>query len=269
VEPAIARDPRNGEVLTTSAWTYAMLRQFPTALKLYDRALEIVPNDPDTMALVASIYQAQGNLGQAAKILSEITVQTPFENAFMVKVTQLRLERNHTEAVRLLQARLAQFHFNSELNRGVTEVFLAFAQRLAGDSVGAKVTAEQARNTLEPLCKNQPDNSAFAAALALADAALGKKDLAVNEAERAIMLLPSAKDRVDGPGLEEKLALIHTIFGDSDRAISTLRLLLQTPFQSSLYAPMPITSALLRLDPLWDPLRGDPAFQKLCEEKQP
>jgi serine/threonine protein kinase/Tfp pilus assembly protein PilF len=267
LEPAIARDPRNGEVLTTSAWTYAMLRQFPTALRLFDRALEIVPNDPDVMALVASTYQAQGNLEQAAKFLSEITVQTPFENAFMVKVTQLRLERNHAEAVRLLKARLAQFHFTSELNRGATQVFLAFAHSLAGDNTAATATAEQARNTLQPLWKNQPDNSAFAAALALANAALGKKDLAVNEAERATILLPSVKDRVDGPGLEERLALIQTIFGENDRAISTLRHLLQTPFQSSLYAPMPLTAAHLRLDPLWDSLRTDPAFQQLCKEK--
>ena len=267
LEPAIARDPRNGEVLTTSAWTYAMLRQFPTALKLYDRALEIVPNDPDAMSLVASIYQAQGDLEQAAKFLSEITVETPFENAFMIKVTQLRLERNHAEAVRLLKARLAQFHFTSELNRGGTQVFLAFAHRLAGDNTAATATAEQARNTLEPLWKNQPDNSAFAAALALANAALGKKDLAVNEAERATMLLPSTKDRVDGPGLEERLALIQTIFGENDRAISTLRHLLQTPFESSLYSPMPLTAAHLRLDPLWDFLRTDPAFQQLCKEE--
>ena len=55
------------ELLTDAAWTYAMLRQFPTALKLYDRALDITPNDPDVMASKASIYQAQGNLEEAAR----------------------------------------------------------------------------------------------------------------------------------------------------------------------------------------------------------
>ena len=72
-----------------------------------------------------------------------------------------------------------------------------------------------------------------------------------------------------GPAFEENLALIQTIFGENSRAISTLTQLLQTPYESWLYSPAPITPALLRLDPLWDPLRGDPAFQKLCEEKQP
>jgi hypothetical protein len=65
------------------------------------------------------------------------------------------------------------------------------------------------------------------------------------------------------PGLEANLALIQAMFGENSRAISTLTQLLQTPFIA------PITPALLRLDPTWDPLRSDPAFQKLCEEKQP
>ena len=67
---------------------------------------------------------------------------------------------------------------------------------------------------------------------------------------------------------EENLALIQTMFGENSRAISTLTRLLQTPYVAG-FTPAPITPALLRLDPLWDPLRGDPAFQKLCEEKQP
>ena len=79
-------------------------------------------------------------------------------NTFVVKITQLRLERNYGEAIRLLQARLAQFHFDSEYDKAANQVELALMQRLAGDTAGAKVTAEQARNTLEPLYKDQPDN---------------------------------------------------------------------------------------------------------------
>jgi hypothetical protein len=92
--------------------------------------------------------------------------------------------------------------------------------------------------------------------------------LALKEAERAVVLLPTAKDRVTGPAFEENLALIQTIFGEKSRAISTLTHLLQTRYGSWFYQG-PLTPALLRLDPIWDPLRSDPAFQKLCEEKQP
>jgi len=263
LEQALALDPRNVELLNQTAWTYTMLRQFPTALKLHDRALDIVPNEPGVMAVKANIHLAEGNLEQAGKFLSQINAQTPSENALVIKMTQLRLERNYAEAIRLLQARQA-----SGIENVATQVLLALTQRLDGDTVGAKVAAEQVRDPLEQLCKNQPDSAAFAGLLSLAYAALGEKDSALKEAERAIKLLPSAKDRVDGPACEENLALIQTMFGENSQAISTLTRLLQTSYSSWLYTPTPITPALLGLDPFWDPLRGDPAFQKLCEEKQ-
>ena len=103
-EQALALDPRNVELLTDAAETYSMVRQFPVALKLCDRALDIIPNDPDVMAAKAMIYLAQGNLQEAARFVSEINEQTPNEETFAIKITQLRLERNYSEAVRLLQA---------------------------------------------------------------------------------------------------------------------------------------------------------------------
>jgi TolB-like protein/serine/threonine protein kinase/Tfp pilus assembly protein PilF len=266
-EQALALDPRNVELLLESAGTYSMLRQFPAALKLYDRALDIMPDNPDVIQSKAGIYQAQGNLQEAAKLLSEVNAQTPSWFVLTTKITQLRLERNLGEAIRLLQARQTQFRFASETDKVVTQVHLVVTQRLNGDTAGAKVTAAQARNMLEPLCKNQPDNAALVAALSVANAGLGDKEAALKEAERAIMLLPSSKDRVDGPACEENLAKIQTMVGENSRAISTLTRLLQTPYSGWLYW-QPVTPALLRLDPIWDALRTDPAFQKLCEEKQ-
>ncbi len=266
-EQALSLDPRNVELLMGTASTYALLRQFPAVLKLYDRVLDIMPNDPDVMAAKGSIYQAQGNLQEAARFLSGINEQSPSAINFVIKIRQLQLERNYAEGVRLLQARLAQFPFDSDYDRAAHQVELAFMQRFADDTAGAKVTAEQARNTLEQIYKEQPDADT-AANLAQAYAAMGDKDLALELAERAVMLLPRAKDAVVGPRYEENLALIQTMFGENSRAISTLTQLLQTPFDSWIY-PTTITPALLRLDPLWDPLRADPAFQKLCEEKQP
>jgi TolB-like protein/Flp pilus assembly protein TadD len=148
-EQALALDPRNVQLLTFAAATHAMVRRFPAALKLYDRVLDITPNDPEIMAAKASIYQAQGNLEEAGKLLSGINEQTP--NAIFAIEIQLQFERNYGEVVRLLQGRLAQFHYNSDYENAEDEVRLALAQRLAGDTAGAKVTAEEARNTLEPL----------------------------------------------------------------------------------------------------------------------
>ena len=117
-EQAIALDPRNVELLRDAALTYSLLRQFPAALKLYDRALDIMPNDPDVMTAKANIYQAEGNLQEAARFLSGIDWRTPKPYTFVSKIIQLRLERNYGEAIRLLQARLAQFHFDSQVREG-------------------------------------------------------------------------------------------------------------------------------------------------------
>jgi len=270
-EQALTLDPRNVELLENGAWTFSMLRQFPAALKLFGRALDIKPNDPEITAAKARVYQAQGNLQEAARFLSKINELTPNEDTFYIKITQLRLERKYGEAVRLLRARQAQFQFASDNEKAFDQAVLAFIQRLAGDTTGAKVTAEQARNTLEPLWKNQPQNAYLAELLSLVDATLGEKDSALKLAESAIMLVPRAQDAIGGPGFEENLALIHTIFDENSHAISILTQLLQTSYGGggAIYVQTPVTPALLRLDPLWDPLRRDPAFQKLCEEKQP
>ena len=268
-ERGLALDPRNTALLTEVAFTYAVLRQFSTAIKLYDRALDILPNELYLTASKASMYQAEGNLQEAAKLLIHVTTQTNSDPAVRVKLAQLRLERNQTEATEFVPSREARLHYASPMDKGIKQVGLALIERLAWDTASAKAFAEEARNTLEPIRKEQPDNAFVAATLAVAYAMLDEKDSALNEAQRAITLVPTSKDRLSGPGFEENLALVETIIGENGRAISTLTQLLQTPYSGWLYSPAPITPALLRFDPLWDPLRVDPAFQKLCEQKQP
>ena len=268
-ERGLALNPRNTALLTEVAFTYAALRQFPAAENLYDRALDILPNEASLIALKASIYQAEGNLHEAAKLLAQVNADTNSDMAIRIKLTQWRLERNHTEATQWVQARQDRLRLVSGIDKGTKQLGNALVYRVAGDTTQAKAFAEQARNTIEPLRKEQPDNAFVAAALAVAYALLDEKELALNEAQRAITLSPSNKDRLSGPAFEENLALVETITGENTRAIATLTRLLQTPYGGWLYSPPPITSALLRLDPIWDPLRSDPVFQKLCEEKQP
>src|SRR6184192_1541602 len=263
-DQALALDPRNVELLTETADNYDDLRRFDDALKLYDRALEIRSNDLDLLASKAGIYQAQGNLTQAARCLEGVNALTPSYEAVPQKVDQLIFERNYRGAVELLETRFAQFQFGSELEVGAFQEFLASSRLLAGDTAGAKASAGQARNILEVLCQNQPDNDFPAIFLARAYAILGEKDSAYKEAERVRALLRN--DAIRGPGAEENLALIEINFGDNARAISILAHLLQIPYQSSIYAT-PVTPALLRLDPTWDALRSDPTFQKLCQDK--
>jgi TolB-like protein/class 3 adenylate cyclase/Flp pilus assembly protein TadD len=262
-EQTLALDPRNTQWLALAAETYAMLRQFPAALKTYDRLLDIIPNDPDTIASEAKIYQAEGNLEQAGKLLAGVNAQTPSFIAFLTKMNQLFLERHCDEAIRWIHSRLTESRDLSDIERLVDQGFLVSAHECAGDIAGARATALQMLPPLETLAKKALDSPPFAAGLSNIHAVLGEKDAAIKEAERAITLLPSGKDAVDGPSFEENLASVEAMVGDKNRAIPRLQRLLEIPYSNYL------TPALLRLDPKWDPLRGDPRFQKFCEEKKP
>src|SRR6202011_1324128 len=240
-----------------------MLRQFPAALKMYDRVLDLVPNDLDTVASEAAIYQAEGNLEQAGKLLASVNAQTPSLVALLPKINQLFLERHFDEAIRLIHSRLTESRDLPDFERLFEPLFLVLAQKCAGDIAGARATAQQMLPSLETFRKKAPDTPFFALGLSLIHAVLGEKDAAIKEAEGAITLLPSAKDAVDGPSYEENLASVEVMVGEKNRAIPRLQHLLAIPYINCL------TPALLRLDPKWDALRGDPRFQKLCEDRKP
>jgi TolB-like protein len=260
-EQSLALDPRDTQLLTNAADTYSMLRQFPAALKTYNRVLDIVPNDPDTLAFEAKIYQADGDLEQAGKLLAGLNAQTHSLNIFEAKVKQLFLERHFDEAIRLIQRRLTESRDMSDFERLFDQGQLVGAQQWAGDVAGARATAQQLLSPIETLCHKDPDSPHLTSGLSLIHAVLGQKDAAIREGERATALRPSGKDAVEGPGYEEDLAAVEVIVGEKDRAIQMLQRLLEIPYNDC------VTPALLRLDPKWDALRDDPRFQKLCEEK--
>src|SRR5215471_15056766 len=148
-EQTLVLDPRNIEWLANAGDTYAMLRQFPAALKTYDRLLDIVPNDSDTIASEAKIYQAEGNLEQAGKLLAGVNAQTPSYIAFLTKRDQLFLERQFDEAIRLIHSRLTEYRDVSDIERFFNPYFLVLAKESAGDIAGARATAQQMLRPLE------------------------------------------------------------------------------------------------------------------------
>src|SRR5258705_8223813 len=132
-ERGLALNPRNTALLTEVAFTYAALRQFPKAEKLYDRALSILPTEMSLMALKASIYQAEGNLKEAAKLLVQVNAQTNSDVAVRIKLTQMRLERN-PEGLRMAQGRQARLQFDSGTAKVSTQVGLGSGEPVAGDT---------------------------------------------------------------------------------------------------------------------------------------
>ena len=155
-------------------------------------------------------------------------------------------------------------YFNGELR-----FWLGWAQEVAGDHAAAQESWRQARSELEPFLKEQPENYGLIGDLALTNMGLGDKAAALALAEQAIAANPIEKDAVDGPVPIEILARVAAQMGEPDRAIAALQKLLSIPYEGALAGNVPLTPALLRLDPMFDPLRNDPRFQKLVASPAP
>jgi serine/threonine-protein kinase len=154
-------------------------------------------------------------------------------------------------------------------SNGQLRFFLGWAQEVAGDHAAAQESWRQARSELEPLLKEQPENYYLIGVLALFNMGLGDKAAALALSEQAMAANPTEKDPSTGPWSLEILARVAAQMGEPDRAIAALQKLLSIPYAGSLSTIMPLTPALLRLDPMFDPLRNDPRFLKLVASPAP
>jgi serine/threonine-protein kinase len=184
------------------------------------------------------------------------------------QVYQAILERRPASIISRLKEILANPDPALGYINGGLRFWLGWAQEAAGDHAAAQETWRQARSELESFLKEQPDNYTLIGYLALTNMGLGDKNSALALSERAIAANPVAKDAMTGPFPIEILARVAARVGEPARAIAALQKLLSVPY-AGVVANIPLTSALLRLDPMFNPLRNDPRFRKLCEEKKP
>jgi len=256
-------DPRNVKLLNQHALSYITLRRFPEALRYLEKVLDITPDDLDTVALKAGVAQAEGNLPRASVLLTPLHPNADNTQALEIQVYQAILERRSAQIIPRLKEILAKPDPTLGYVNGELHFWLGWAQEVAGDHVAAQESWRQARTILESFLKEQPENYLLIGDLALTNMGLGNKAAAFALAERAIAANPIEKDAVDGPEPIEILARVAAQVGEPDRAIAALQKVLSLPYEGPLASGVPLTPALLRMDPMFDPLRNDPRFQEL------
>jgi TolB-like protein/uncharacterized protein HemY len=260
LDQAVALNPRD---LATRRWAVENrldARDFITARQLIDEALKVWPDEPNLLGIKAETYQASGRLDEAQALVTRIEPRLKDYDAVSTIWYQSKLRRDPAPAIKILEplARATDSGYDWMFNAAD----VADLQALSGDNASSQSNFRLVRDRATALAREQPENVRYLGVLAQALSHLGEKEATLSVIDKLMAL--RAGDLRNQPGVEEQRARILSLFGEKDQAIEILQRLLQTRYSG--WATVPLTPALLRLDPDFDPLRGDPRFQKLCQE---
>jgi TolB-like protein/Tfp pilus assembly protein PilF len=267
LQRAAELDPRNFEILQQIAFSYVSLRRYAEAIAALDRALAIVPDNVETRAVRALVYlywkadtQPLHQTINAILAQGSGTIVSAANTWFFCALA----ERDPAAAERALVA----VGDNPCWGEGAIYLSRSFGEgllaRMTKDETRARTAFEAARAQQEKIVQAQPDYGPALCVLGLIDAALRRRELALDEGRRAIALMPLQKDLINGSLALQYFAIIAAWAGDKELALQQLEAGLRAP-QASLM----LSYGALKLFPVWDPLRGDPRFEKIVESLAP
>jgi serine/threonine-protein kinase len=262
-EHASELDPRNVVILQQLSLNYESLRRYADMAAVLDRALLLAPNDITLRTQRAAVALSwHADLKPLHATIQTILAENP--NATPLLADQwlpLALyERDPAAAKRALAAMPPGGCYDAGIP------FLntwceGLAARMRDDQPAARAAFTNARKELEKMVRDQPDYAGALCALGVIDAVLGNKEAAIREGQRAVALMPVSKNAIEGPLLIKYLALIYAWTGEKDRAFEQL--------DKAAKLPSYLSYGQLRLHPIWDPLRGDPRFEKIVASLAP
>jgi TolB-like protein/tRNA A-37 threonylcarbamoyl transferase component Bud32/Tfp pilus assembly protein PilF len=264
---AVELDPRNSSTITDLLWVYMTLRKYEEADALAIRGQALEPRSPMVRTARAFIgLEARGDMASLRAVLDTIESESP-QSAAEVADLSFRLARYERDATKGARA-LANMPREGKIDMNYVPFphtwYEGLLAKLRQDEAAARSAFAAARSETEKLVHAQPQNVRPLAVLALIHAELGDKEKAIREGRTACDMLPPTKDALDGVWLMTNLARIYALTGEKDLALEQLEAVMRLasgPLNGPSYGD-------LHLNPEWDPLRGDPRFDKVVEESK-
>jgi TolB-like protein/Tfp pilus assembly protein PilF len=260
---AVALDPRNPNAYNLLADTYNLQRRHLLAAQVYERVLAAGERTPIVFfRRNSALFNGTGNSTALREVLAKNPDMDVGGGQTPIRVFLALIDGNFAEAERILAASpredFQDIDYSFYFPKAWFEAMIATAK---GDSARATAAFSTARTILEQRLIIKPEHARTIAVLAQVDAGLGQKQLALQEAQHAIDLMPISKDIYDGALALEGLAQVYTWTGEHDRAIEVLQELVSIPSY--------INYARLKFHPLWKPLHGNPKFDKIVASLAP
>jgi len=252
-------DPRSSVALDQLALCYATLRRYAEANRVFGQSVALAADPVDERITQAqSVIMWRGDLAPMRAAASELV---PGSDAYVGNARSIWvmhwLARDYGAAIAIASSPGGQ-SWNDQANIALPRsLYLAWAQRAAGNTAAARSAATAALDATRGSLVEQPEDASLHLVLGLAAAELGNKDEALREGRMAVALMPPSRDVFTSPGMLVSLAAIEVRFAETDAAFEHLRQALALP------SGLVISSAALKLDPLWDPIRNDPRFAQL------